>query len=213
MTFASEVDNQTVGSSSAALAKTVTSGNHLVLAIAIRDGAAINSVTDSQGQTWTLAVTATDGSRRVAQYHCANAFTGSLTVTVGLAASDTTFLWLVEATKGAAVSVPGTDSTSTASGTSHPHGATGVDAISGDLLMTVAAQSSSLTDETPAAGYTAGSFTGGNGRQYWQRRVAAGTLTDDQGTYTNTTSHASVGCIAVYRDAAGGGARRRRLVA
>lgn len=201
MTFVGETDAQNVGVSSGDIVRSVTAGNFLVLSIALRDGASVTSVTDSQGQTWTSVVSITALGRTAAQYRCANTFTGSLTVTVNNSASDTQFLWLVEASYTNAPAVHQTDSTSTSASTTHPCGATGVDAESGDLLITVSCQSSSVSDETVSSGWTAGSFTVSNGRQYWQRRVAAGTLTDNQGTYTATTSHDSAGCIACYREA------------
>lgn len=205
MTFVGETDARNTGVNTGTIVRSVTAGNFLVLSIAIRDNATIDAVTDDQSQTWTLVVEATDTLRRVAQYRCANTFTGSLTVTIDLGGFDTQFLWLVEASYTNAPAVFQTDSTSTAASTTHPCGATGVDAESGDLLVTVSAQSSSVADETVSAGWTEGSFTALNGRQYWQRRIATGTLTNNQGTYTAVTSHDSAGCIACYRESAGAG--------
>lgn len=210
MTFSSEVDLNSAGSvSSQAISKSVTSGNHLVIAIALRNGATVSSVTDDQGQTWNSAVAHTAGARSVAIYHCANAYTGTLAVTVTPSVSETLFLLLMEATKSAPVTVNETDTHSVTASTSHPCGATGVDAISGDFIVTVSTQSSSVSDETVASGFTVGSFAGGsNGRQYWQRQVASGTLTNDTATFTAVTSHDSTSCMAVFRDAASGGATR-----
>lgn len=186
----------------------VTSGNLLVLLGVGRNGTGThNSVTDGQGQTWTQVGTPVNASGYASMWHCQNTFTGSLTVTLNLSASDTCYLNLSE-WSGQHATTPYTGSTDTKTNTAtttHAHGATGISATSGQLLIGVAIQASTVSDEsyTGTNVFTALQMTNStNLRQWWGYRIAAGSETSVTGDWTQT-SGTSAARMALFDLASG----------
>lgn len=185
----------------------VTSGNLLVLCLVHRSDAAVTSVTDSQSQTWTRvrAEQSNAFSIRCGMWYCVSTYTGSLTVTDTAAANEHIMLNLSQWSGQHATPVASSAGGNNASGTSHPHGA-GVNATTGQLMITVSGQTAEVTDETVATGFTKLSdTTSGNHWQWWQYRIATGTETGATATYTCTTSCATANIIGLFDVAAGGG--------
>ena len=210
MAIAYVSENDATGASAApAVTLSVTAGNLLVLCLVTRNGTGThNSVADSQTQTWTQAGTPVNSTGDCSLWYCQNTFTGSLTVTGTLSASDT---WYVNLSQwsGAHATVPfvSTDSHTTAVSASQLHADTGLSAVAGQLFVGVAVQSSTISDEAYSGGtpFTALQFTNStNARQWWGYRIAAGTESNVQGTWTQTSGGAA-GRLALFDQAGAGG--------
>lgn len=210
ISLSEEADSATSGTTGA-VTLTPVGGELIVVCWVIRNGAAFTSVTDSQAQTWTEVSTPVLNGARAGIHYLENAAAGSTVITV-TSVSDTILVngsrWAGAATSSALVA---SDSTTNNSVTTHPHGATGVSVAAGQLIITCAGQGSTVTDETVATDYTALGLTAGNNRQWWQYRIASGSLSNEVGAYT-AGSHNSAGMIGVFAAAAAGGASRVHLL-
>jgi hypothetical protein len=201
-------NDATGASTSPAVTLSVTSGNLLVFCWVTRNGTGThNSLADSQTQTWTQAGTpvAVDGYASV--WYCQNTFTGSLTVTGTLSGSDTWYVNLSE-WSGQHASSPyvSTDSHPFSTSTTHVFGDTGISVTTGQLLIGCATQGASITDEVfdGSFPFTALQFTNStNVRQWWGYRIAAGTESNVQGNWTQTSSSAA-GRMAKFDQASAG---------
>lgn len=187
-------------STSPAVTLSVTSGELLVFLCVTRNGAGTHdSVTDSQTQTWTQIGTPVSATGYASIWYCQNMYTGSLTVTGTLSGSD---VWYVNLSKWAnphATPYVSTDTATNTATTNHVHGNTGLNATVGQLLIGVAIQASTVSDEA----YTSSLFTplqftnSTNIRQWWGYRIATGTESLVQGAWTQT-SGSSAGRIALF---------------
>lgn len=185
----------------------VTSGNLLVLCLVHRSDAGVTSVTDSQGQTWSRvrAEQSNSFSIRCGMWYCVNTYTGSLTVTDTADANEHIMLNLSQWSGQHATPLASSAGGNNASGTSHPHGA-GVNATTGQLMITVSGQTFGVTDETVATGFTKLSdATATNLWQWWQYRIATGTESSETATYTCTTACLTANIIGLFDVAASGG--------
>jgi len=210
-----QADSVTASTTTGTCTVSPTAGSLLVVAWVLRGGNSLTSITDDRGQTYTAVTTPILDAARAGIHYVANAASGSTTVTVQAGATETVIIncsyWTGAATSSV---VEAFDSIANPSGLSHPHGATGVSAQSGDLIVTVCGQSSTITDEVVAANYTALTMaTGGNNRHWWQYRLAASSLTGETAPYT-ASSHSSACMIGSFNQAAAASSglllRRRR---
>jgi hypothetical protein len=204
--------NDATGVSAApAVVLSTTSGNLLVLCFVTRNGSGTHdTVTDDQAQTWTqigTPVPCNGGGGYVSLWYCVNTYTGSLTVTCGLSASDTWYVNLSQWAGQHASPYSTTDTSSATSSTTHVMGGTGLSVVSGDLLIGAAVQGGSITDEAFTGGtpFTALQFTGGaNVRQWWGYRIAAGTESNVQGNWTQSASSVGARMAKFVQSVAGG---------
>ena len=80
-------------SASPSVALSVTAGNLLVFLAVSRNGTgAHNSLADDQTQTWTQVGTPVNSVGYASLWYCSNTYTGTLTVTMTLSASDTWYV-------------------------------------------------------------------------------------------------------------------------
>jgi hypothetical protein len=203
ITLSGQADSVTASTTTGTVTVTPSAGELLVVAWVLRGGNTLTSITDDRGQTYTAVTTPVLNSARAGIHYVANCLGGATVITVTAGATETVIIngshWAGAATSSV---VNQFDTASNAATTTHPHGATGVNASSGDLIITVAGQSSTITDEVAAANYTALTMaTGGNNRHWWQYRLAGATLTGETAAYT-ASSHGSACMIASFLQAA-----------
>lgn len=206
ITLSGQADSTTAASTTGVVTINPSAGELIVVEFVMRNGTALSSVTDNRGQTYVAVTTPVAPAARAGIYYFPNCAAGSTTITVTATGADTISVnashWA-----GALTTSPLLDFDTNAggAGTSHPCGTSGVDAVAGDLIVTVSGQNSTITDEVANANYTALSMaTGGNGRQFWQYRLVNTTVTADTATYT-ASSHGSGSMMAVFGQAAAAG--------
>jgi len=213
ITLSGQADSVTASTTTGQVTVTPSAGELLVIAWVLRGGNTLTSVTDNRSQTYTAVTTPVLNNARAGIHYVANCLGGSTTITVTAGSTETVIInashWAGAATSSV---VNQFDTAQNNAVTSHPHGATGVNASSGDLIITVAGQGSTITDEVVATNYTALTMaTGGNNRHWWQYRLANSTLTGETAAYT-ATAHNSACMIASFLQAAAAGTGRSRII-
>jgi hypothetical protein len=214
ITLSGQADSVTAGSTTGVVTINPTAGELIVVAWVLRGGNSLTSVTDDRGQTYQAVTTPVLNGARAGMHYVRNCLGGSTAITVTAGATETVIVngshW-AGADTSASVLLAFDTATNNAV-TTHPHGATGVNASAGDLILTVAGQSSTITDEVVATNYTALTMaTGGNNRHWWQYRLANATLTGETAPYT-ASSHGSACMIAAFAQAAVATAVKNRML-
>lgn len=185
----------------------VSAGDLLIGLASIRSGdvSATLSASDATNGAWTCpagtTILDTTGSTSVGI--CYFLSSGAATIQPTFAAGVTvhSIYWSFTAWTGAGTwSFDQGNETTNGSGTSHSHGS--ITTTGAGVIVTVAGQNPSLTDETPNASFTA--LTSLNLREYWQYWITSGAQTTT-GTYTSVTSHTSSAAIAGIKFTASGG--------
>jgi hypothetical protein len=214
ITLSGQADSVTAATTTGQVTVTPSAGELLVIAWVLRGGNTLTSVTDDRGQTYTSVTTPPLNGARAGIHYVANCLGGATVITVTAGATETICInashWAGAATSSV-VNQFDTKNDNNAV-TTHPHGNTGVNASSGDLIITVAGQTSTITDEVVATNYTALTMaTGGNNRHWWQYRLAGSTLTGETAAYT-ASSHGSACMIASFLQAAAASAVNNRML-
>lgn len=215
-TLIGQNDAISTGTLNGAVTYTVTAGSLLVLCAVTRNGTVlVTSVTDSQSQTWTSAHTGQTSGGYCYIYYCQNSYTGSLTVTAnGTGTTDTHYDNISEWTgQNTGTVLAGHDGgLTTPTATQHYHCPTGVNATSGQLMVGVAIQASTISDEAYNSSlFTPLQFTNStNLRQWWGYRIATGTESGERGAWTQT-SGLSAGILALFDLAAASSSAPRCL--
>jgi hypothetical protein len=207
ITLSGQADSVTAATTTGQVTVTPNAGELLVIAWVLRGGNTLTSITDNRSQTYTSVTTPPLNGARAGIHYVANCLGGSTTITVTAGATETICVnashWAGAATSSVLNQFDTKNDNNAV--TTHPHGNTGVNASSGDLIITVAGQTSTITDEVVATNYTALTMaTGGNNRHWWQYRLANATLTGETAAYT-ASSHGSACMIASFLQAAAGG--------
>jgi hypothetical protein len=214
ITLSGQADSVTASTTTGTVTITPSAGELIVVCIVLRGGNALSSVTDDRSQTYTAVTTPVLNGARAVIYYLANCAAGSTTITVTAASTETICInashWAGAATSSVVNQFDSKNDNNAV--TTHPHGNTGVNAANGDLIVTVAGQTATITDETVATNYTALTMaTGGNNRHWWQYRLAGSTLTGETAPYT-ASSHGSACMIASFNQAAAGGVINTEVV-
>lgn len=174
-----------------------TTGNMIAVTITLTTNHTVSSVTDTQGNTYTLSkLVATAGSRRTYIYYAKNITGGTTpTVTVTLSGSGTGSLNLIEVS-GLSTTAPeeATDS-NTGTGTSITSSAGGVNS-SANVFAVVAGTTDTAGTFTEGSGYTL--FTTG-GRRHCQYKTSVAALSGETGPWTTDTSTVWASAIAIYK--------------
>lgn len=173
---------------------TLVAGDHVVVCVALRTDAVINSVVGSTNGAFTQAGSPqTDTTTRSAIYYFENAAGGAETITVTTAASVVAYVnvsaWTGIRTSG---SLDQNNGANNASGTSHSHGS--ITTTGPSAIITVSAQSGVAT-ETVSSGFTA--LTNIGARDYFQYKISGSSETTSA-TYTTDVSVATTGKIANF---------------
>jgi hypothetical protein len=219
-TLVQQQDSITAGTTGNVTLNGITAGNFLALAWVIRTGASFTSAVGSLNSTFTQAVAPQLLSARAGIHYFANSASGNETVTLTAGASDTILLNLSEwsglATSSVLDQANGLNTNVTT--TTHSHGSITTASNCG-LVITCSGQSSTVTDETVASGFTAFQYTniiagsGSNNRVWWQyANTGTGSLTTT-GAYTTAANSSSCGVIASFLNAGGGGGGNANLFA
>lgn len=200
-------NDASANSASAAVSLSVTAGNLLVLCWATRNGTGtLDSCADDQLQTWTQIGTPVNASGYAALWYCVNTYTGTLTVTGTLSSADVWYVNLSQWSGQHASPYVSTDTATNTATTTHVHGSTGISATTGQLLVGVAVQASTVSDEvyTGTNVFTALQLTNStNLRQWWGYRIATGSESLVTGAWTQT-SGTSAARMALFDAAAVG---------
>jgi hypothetical protein len=120
------------------------------------DTAAVSTVTDTQGNTWTRAA-GTDSalnSRRVDMWFTNSSASGSITVTVTLGNASQFRVEIIELSKYVAVDASGTNSNSSNTNTFNCAASTALDTIANTILISAVALNSSVTSFAAGSGFT-----------------------------------------------------------
>lgn len=185
---------------SAPYAANNAAGNLLICIVAVRGGQTVSGVTDSRGNTWTLAVQSTINTIRSEIWYAENSASGSNTVSVDFSATGGYEVTVVEFS-GAATSssLDQTNSNVNTNTTTHSHGSITTYAGAG-LIITGGIAFSTYT-ETPNGSFTA-LLSGTRGTN--QYRITSGSESTN-GAFTSGTNQSTHCTIASFKEPGGGG--------
>jgi len=189
----------------------VTAGDLLVGAVGIRGSSASPTIsaTDATNGAWTCPAGTNiyDGTSQVVAAACYFLASGAATIQPTVSTSGTTtqiFWWFTVFRNAGTWALDQANENDFASGGPYSHGSITTTGSAG-VIVTVAAQNASITDETANASFTAG--TSLSLREFWQYRLTTGGVTTD-GVYTAVTSHDGAGVIISFAASGAGGTPR-----